>query len=486
MIVDYEFNNKTKNLIISYINGDGQIKLKYFPWHPTKFIQTSESDPEKHPTFTTWDGRSVKEIYTRYPSKYSIYDFIDSLPQEEQDILFEYNEPNIYFVDIENEITTEKPQPHLAPTKVLSISIVFRNKALVIGIDPLSEKEQRSIQNDINLEYGSKFDREWQFKYIQFKSEYDMLYNFFKQYVPRMDVMTGWYFKDYDWVFLVNRARKLGIDPRMSSFTHKLKEPNRNNPNDYVELPKHRVIIDYMELFEKWDTSVKVKESSALDFVSEKILKVQKVNYEGNLKILYENDFKKFIYYNAVDSILVQLIHEKMKYADILYGIATLSRTNITSAFSTLNITEGILRKKLREQKNIVLIKNEEHSSGGGVKGGWVKEPIRGMSAWTACYDFASLYPTTIRQFNISADSYKGQLVKNKNYTIFQGHQIKLNEDDIITKSGAVFRNEEGIVSQAMREIYANRKDYKKQMMAKNVELDKLERELKELEDSII
>jgi len=30
------------------------------------------------------------------------------------------------------------------------------------------------------------------------------------------------------------------------------------------------------------------------------------------------------------------------------------------------------------------------------------------MAMWTCCYDFASLYPTTMRQFNISADSYKG------------------------------------------------------------------------------
>ena len=486
MLVDFEFKNSNRNLICSYIDKSGNIRLKYFPWTPTKFIPTSSDDPDKSGKYVTWDGRPVKEIYTKHPNKYSVYDFLDTLPKEEQDSLFNYHEPNIYFIDIENEILDKKPQPHLAESKILSISIICKNKALVIGIDPLSQKDQKSIQNDINNEYGRMFDREWEFKYVQYKSEYELVLNFFKVFVPKMPVMTGWNFKHYDWVFLVNRARKLGIDPTLSSFTGLLFEENKNDPRNYCELPAHRVIIDYMEIFDKWDTSIKVKESLSLDFVSDKVLKVKKVNYEGNLKILYEQDFKKFIYYNAVDSILVQLIHEKSKLADILYGIATLSRTVVTKALSTLSITEGILRKKLREQKNIVLVKNEEYDSGSSVKGGWVKEPVKGMATWTACFDFASLYPSTMRQFNISADSYKGQKIKNENYALFNGHQIELEPDDIITKNGAVFKNEVGVVTQVMSEIYSDRKKYKGMMVQKAHELDELKRELKELEDSLI
>ena len=484
MLIDYEYKNQ--NLICSYIDKTGNIKLRYFPWSPTKFIATSMDDPDRHGKYVTWDGRPVKEIYTKHPTKYSVYDYLDTLPQEDQDLLFDYNEPNIYFVDIENEILDKKPQPHLAESKVLSISIICKNKALVIGLDPLTAKEQKSIQTDINNEYGSMFNREWEFKYVQYKNEYEMLLNFFKVFVPKMPVMTGWNFKHYDWVFLVNRAKILGIDPTLSSFTGKMEEENRNDPKNYCELPAHRIIIDYMEIFSKWDTSIKVKESMSLDFVSSKVLKVKKVNYEGNLKILYETDFKKFIFYNAVDSILVQMIHEKSKLADILYGIATLSRTTTTKALSTLSITEGILRKKLREQKNIVLVKNEIDADATSVKGGWVKEPVRGMATWTCCFDFASLYPTTMRQFNISADSYKGQKIKDKNFALFNGHQIELDPDDIITKNGAVFKNEIGVVTQVMGEVYADRKSYKKKMMNKNFELDELRKELKELEDSLI
>jgi DNA polymerase elongation subunit (family B) len=486
MLIDYEYNSKNKTLILSYIDKTGNIKLKYYPWSPTKYITTSLDDEERSGKYVTWDGKPVKQIYTSYPNKYSIYDFINDLPEEEQNVLFEYNEPNIFFIDIENEITTSKPRPHLAETKVLSISIVNKDKAIVIGIDPLTKKEQAAIQSDINNQYGELFNRNWEFKYIHYKTEYDMLLNFFKNLVPKMAVMTGWNFKHYDWVFLVNRARKLGIDPRLSSFTGKLERENEKDPKNFFEAPAHRVIIDYMEIFDKWDTSIKVKESIGLDFISEKVLKVKKVNYEGNLKILYETDFKKFIFYNAIDSILVQLIHEKTKTADILYGIATLCRTIVTKALSTLNITEGILRKKLKDQKNIVLVKNDQSDeSSSSVKGGWVKEPVTGMASWTCCFDFASLYPTTMRQFNISADSYKGQKIKGKNLTLFNGQQIEIEPTDIITKNGSVFRAEDGVVTQTMAEVYANRKKYKKVMLEKKLELDELEKELIELEECL-
>lgn len=487
MIVDYEYNPSKKILIVSYIDKFGKIKLKHYPWTPTKFIQTSDDDPERDGRMVTWWGAPVKEIYSKYPNKYSVYDFLDSLPEEEQKILFDYNEPDIFFVDIENEILDSKPRPELAESKILSISIIYKNKAVVLGLDPLSAKEERSIQTDINNEYGSMFNREWEFKYIHFpKGEYDMLLTFFTNYVPKMPVITGWNFKHYDWVFLVNRCRKLGIKPELSSFTGQLIEDNKNDPKNYCELPSHRMVIDYMEIFDKWDTSIKVKESNSLDFVASKVLKVKKVNYEGNLKILYETDFKKFIFYNAVDSILVQMIHEKSKLADILYGIATLSRTTVTKALSTLSVTEGILRKKLRDKKNIVLVKNDIDENATSVKGGWVKEPVRGMATWTCCFDFSSLYPTCMRQFNISADSYKGQKIKDKPLALFNGHEIDLDPTDIITKNGAVFRNEVGVVTDVLTEIFSSRKSYKKKMMGKNIELDALKRELKELEDSLI
>ena len=65
MLIDYEYNNG--NLITSYIDGIGNIKLKHFPWkNPTKFISTTDDDPEKHSKYVTWNGSAVKEIYSSW------------------------------------------------------------------------------------------------------------------------------------------------------------------------------------------------------------------------------------------------------------------------------------------------------------------------------------------------------------------------------------------------------------------------------------
>jgi len=499
LLVDFEYRNN--NLIISYIDSSGQIKLKYRPWsRVTKFITCGDDDPERSGRFVTWDGKSTKQIYTKFPNKYSVYDFIDNLPKEERDEIYDYNEPDIFFVDIENEILNKKPEPHLAESAIQTISIVNKNRILVIGTEPLNQSQLESIESDINIHF-KKFDTKYIFKYIQYKNEFDLLYNFFNKLVPKMPVITGWNFIDYDWVFLVARARKIGVDPDVASFTKKMNQPfnfgggggKYGTKINYAEMPAHRIIVDYMELFSKWDTSVKVKESQSLDFVSEKVLgkEVKKINYEGDLTRLHREDFKKFVFYNAVDSCLVQRIHIKMKYVDILYGMAVLGKIKVKDAISTLALTEGILREKLRDQKNIVLVRDEHVDEYGdnesaSIKGGWVKDPVRGMATWTCCFDFASLYPTTMRQFNISADSYKGQQVKGKDYSIFNGHQIQIDPDDIVTLNGSVFKKEVGVVTQVMGEVYSDRKKWKKVMFEKHEELEKLKEELKKLDETPI
>jgi DNA polymerase elongation subunit (family B) len=494
MIIDYEY--KSQKLIVSYISEGGWIKMKYYHWpNPSKYIVCDHNDRDKDGRFVTWNGDSVKKIYTRYPDRYSVYDFIEELPEEEKEVLFKYVEPEIFFLDIENEILDSKPRPHLAESEIQSISIVNKNKVLVMGLDELSIDKQKSIKEDIN-NYFAKFNANYEFKFIKYKNEYEMLLNFFEKFVPKMPIITGWNFTEYDWVFLVNRARKIGVDPTSASLTRFLKPPSKNEGKNkkelYCEQPAHRLVIDYMELYDKWDSTIKVKEANSLDFVSENILGVKKINYEGTLKTLAKTDYKKFIFYNAVDSILVQKIHEKTKWIDILYGISTLSRIKVLDAYKTLPVTEGILRNKLKE-KNVILckidqniIETAEEIASKTVKGGWVKDPVKGMALWTACYDFASLYPTTMRMFNISADSYKGVLSPTKDYAIFNNHRVELEESDIILLNNTVFKNETGIVNQVMTDIYGDRKKFKGYMMKNHDIQEELKKELRALEENLI
>ncbi len=502
MLLDIQYMVNSKQLVVSYINKGGDIKMKYFTWEqPMKYEVCEHADKNRHPVYKSWDAKSIKLVPCTYPDRYAVYEFLDALPKPEQDVIFEYNEPNIFFIDIEVEVVDGFPEPKDAPTMVQSLSIVYDDKIILLGLKDMPDDMQQRIVDNTN-EYFKDYKTDYKLKYIKYDDEFDMLYAFFNKMVTKMPLISGWNFIDFDWTFLVNRARKLKkvingreyrIDPRASSYTKKL---DTIWGTEY-EVPKHRGVFDYMQLYQALDTSVKVKESSSLDFVSDKLLGVKKIKYSGSLMKLYEDDWEKFMYYNCVDSVLVQLIHNKMNYIAVIYGISALAKIKMVDVYSQMNgalaslaITEGVLRNRFRVKENIVLFKDKtkNHSGAQGIAGGWVKEPNKGLNQWVACYDFASLYPRTQLQYFIAPENYKGkQDTRDKNFCITtDGQKVKIYFDkEVVCVNGTVFRKKISPTLQMLEDVYTERKKYKKVMMDKAKLKDKLEKELDKLEKEI-
>jgi len=503
MLLDTQYMMNSRQLVVSYINKDGAIKIKYIPWEqPMKYEVCERGDRNRHPKYKTWDNKAVKQVPVSYPDRYSIYEFLDNLPQDEQDIIFEYNEPDIFFIDIETA-TTENgfSEPTDADGSIQSISIVYDDKIILLGIEDMPDAMKDRIEKNTN-EYFKDYEVDYKVKYIKYSDEFDMLYAFFHKMVGKMPLITGWNFIGYDWTYLVNRTRKINkfvngkeytIDPRASSYTKKL---DTIWGTDY-EVPKHRGVFDYMQLYASLDTSVKVKESNSLDFVSEKLLGLQKIKYSGSLMKLYDEDWEKFMFYNCVDSVLVQLIHQKMNYISVIYGISSLAKIKMVDVYSQMNnalaslaITEGVLRNRFREQENIVLFKDKTKNNSGalGIAGGWVKEPNKGLNQWVACYDFASLYPTTQRQFFIAPENYKGtQDSLDKEFCITtDGRKVAIDVNDVVCTNGTVFVKKKSPTLDMLEDVYAKRKDYKRVMMSKRIEKEKLEKELIKLEEQLL
>ena len=112
--------------------------------------------------------------------------------------------------------------------------------------------------------------------------------SFFDDFMPKMTCITGWNFIDYDWMYLVNRARKINkiVNGQQLTINPDLSSPTKRMNNIFMtkyELPAHRLIFDYMQLYEICDTSIKVKESSSLDYVSSKLVGVNKIKYTVSL-----------------------------------------------------------------------------------------------------------------------------------------------------------------------------------------------------------
>jgi DNA polymerase elongation subunit (family B) len=436
MIIDTVYDNREKKLTVSYVNNNNKIALKQFLWqNPKEWVACDNEDYEAHPVYRSWDGKNIKQVSANYPSRYSIYDFLDTkITEKEREELFRYKEPDIFFVDIETEKTEDGySDAKIADNRILTISIVYADKIVLYGLKDLSKEAIQDIKEKTN-KYFEKFDTEYKVKYVKFDTEFDMLYEFFYKAVPKMDLITGWNFTNYDWLYLINRARKvkrINHDGREISINPSVTSPSRRLIRKHgteIEFPQHRIIFDYMQLFKILDTSIKVKESNKLDYVGEKLVGVPKIAYNGSLQDLYDNDFEKFMLYNAVDSVLVQRIHLARNYVSIIYAIASLAKIKLTDCISyindnlgTLAITEGVLRNRFRTD-NIILFKDEENrvsvENVKSITGGFVKDPITGMNRWVAVYDFASLYPTTQLEWYIAPENYKGDITKD--YTIYK------------------------------------------------------------------
>ena len=513
MIVDTQYLINTRKLIVSYVDKTGDIKLKYYDWQtPLKYVTCEDNDPQRHPDYKSWDGKTVKQIEVNHPDRYAVYEFLDALPDKEKEEIFEFNLPKIFFIDIETEIIDGFPEPadikdpngnvikEGAATQVLSISIVYDDKIILLGLKEMPEDMQDRILENTN-KYFKKFNAEYKFKYIKYEDEFDMMYNFFYKMVPKMPLITGWNFLNYDWLYLVNRARKLTkivngrevkIDPSVSSFTKRM---NKVWSTEY-EVPAHRMIFDYMQLYEICDTSIKVKESSSLDFVSNKLVGVDKIKYSGSLQKLYEDDFETFMYYNAVDSVLVQKIHDARNYISIIFAISALAKIRVVDIVSQMNnalgslaITEGVLRNRFRDMENIILFKDENAVRGGesGIAGGWVKDPVVGMNKWVVIYDFASLYPRTQAQFFIAPETFLGVKTEQEDDYCFNGNQrIKIDpEKHVVCVNGVVFEKRNSPTLQMLEDVYNERKRNKNIMMSKKEEYKAVMDEIKKLESEL-
>jgi len=432
-------------LQISYFDADGEISIKKFQVPNNEMFEWEYCEPgtrDADPTIKSWDGRPVRKRRSKFLSKWRIEEYLFSLPEEETREIYEYNVPKKFFVDIEVEVTDEWPKPETAKFPVTTVAFCRDSRVFVMGTKPLSEKEINSISQRIN----DYLQEEVEFQYLYFKSEYDMLFSFFHKALQKMPLITGWNFIGFDWTYLINRCKRLGIDPSISS-------PSRKLVGKY-ELPMHRVVVDYLEVYKKWDRIIDVKENNTLDFVAKTALGIQKVKYPGTLQELYESDYDQYVFYNAVDAKLVQMIDKKLQSMLTFLKLGTVAQVEVQRAFSPIWMAESAMARE-NCRRNLVFPKSDTSKrKRQAYEGAFVHEPKTGLYEWVTSFDFASLYPTVMRQWNMSPESY----VKN----VMPGEEVDLDKY-IKTASGAIFkRDEDSVFKSILIDYYSKRKAAKK------------------------
>lgn len=455
-MIDIEQRDST--LQISYFDRDGEIAIKKFliPAHEMfEWEYCDERDKYAEPGIKSWDGRAVRKRKTKFLSKWRLEEYLYSLPEEETHDIYEFNIPKKFFVDIEVEVTDEWPKPETAKFPVTTIAFCRDSRVIVMGTKPLSADQIASIGKRINDYLKEEVD----FSYMYFKSEYDMLYTFFHKALQKMPVITGWNFVGFDWTYLINRCKRLGIDPAVASPSRKL--------SGQSELPQHRLVVDYLDVYKKWDRVIDVKENNTLDWVAKAALGIQKVKYPGTLQELYESDFDQYVFYNAVDAKLVQMIDRKLNSLLTFLKLGNISKVEATRAYSPIWMAESAMARENCRRNRVFPKADTSKKRREAYEGAFVHEPKTGLYQWVTSFDFASLYPTVMRQWNISPESY----IKN----LAPGEEIDL-EKYIKTASGAVFSREESVFTSILVEYYGKRKQAKKISQDIEREIDELQK----------
>lgn len=455
-----------KKLVLSYINREGLINFmscdipenQMYNW-----VTCSKSAGE--PNYKSWNNKPVKKSPAKgYLTDSRIVEIISDIISinPAAQIINELNIPDTAFCDIEVEVTDEGfPDAIHASNKVNTISWVHGTDVTVLSRKNLTLNEIEAIQTQIDT-HCSLFDEKYRFHYVFHENEVDLLIDFFKNYMGTVSCISGWNFFGYDYPYLYNRAAKFGIDimdyisPGGRNSVIKYTPRNAKTQEEKLILPAHRLIYDYMEVYAKWDKVIEQKENNKLDWVSEKALGVKKVEKPVGFKELWESYTQDYVFYNAVDSILVRELDKKLKTSNAFFSLANLLHVPALVAFSPVRSLETVQSEYLyREHKVFPNDSKKQNSENDGYEGAFVFEPKAGVYKNVIALDFASLYPSTMRQFNISPDTFLG---KDK------AHIRKPNE--IKTVSGAIYkRDEEGFVPRILTDFYAQRKAFKKEML---------------------
>ena len=430
MILDYNYNSYSRRLDVSYISDTGAKQILSFNVNRFKAYYSTPKGQ-----FTNWAGDKCDIRWVEKPSKFEIKTFLTELPESQKALLSQKTFPKVYSFDIEalkNPHTGEYSDATEASGAISVISITSPDlNTLVLGTLQMSEFEQKVLDSNFN-EYvnNTKFFKTLKMKmpyikYVQFANEEEMLKYFLMNIVAKVPILTGWNCIRYDWQYIVNRIKNYypNLSIRMASCTRRtINKTYKDKYNNEFSLPmpEHTLIIDMMEVIEQHDKKVMpMKESMKLDYVADVSMGIHKIEYTKSLDDLYESDYGRYVFYNAIDSFIVQLINYRFKTLDSIYLIARYINEKISNCFGSIAITEALIFKDFYEL-GLKIVYEEQNPPRGKLVGAYVKKSVPGIHSYVCCNDFASLYPSSIRTCNLSFENYIGGFWLNEKLEPFK------------------------------------------------------------------
>lgn len=232
------------------------------------------------------------------------------------------------------------------------------------------------------------------FKY--FDSEVELLTTFVDFFRHcSFDIITGWNVANFDIKYIVNRLKVLGIDKSISPVDSIYEDREGNISIGGIS------ILDYQMMYKEF---LKIPMSSySLHNICLQEIGEGKTELEGSVSTAYKTDWNGFVEYNINDVELVNKLDNKLKLIHLCITLSYQSLIPFEKAVSTIPLVEGYLLKYLHAH-NIVMNNRSESSKKEEYVGGYCYA-TPGFYRDVLSFDFESLYPHLIMEFNISPET---------------------------------------------------------------------------------
>ena len=471
-------------LLLSTYDQSGKILLKKITI-PTQeqfeWAICEESDPFRVKDKSSHTGLPVRKVGMRGKlSDSRVIELLSKLPDSTKDAIFNSNVPALYSVDIEVSANADGtfPDAEHALTSITTIAIFSSTgTSYVLGTKVLSPEQVENVERRIKEHFKSIPDAllpELKFKYLYYSTEVVMLKSLV-QLCTQMPCITGWNFIKFDWQYIINRMKRLNIDYKPISPTKRFvptyfTDKFNKELVHCAELPVHRFVFDYMEVYSVYDRSVKFKTSLNLGDVGQQVLGVKKLDYVGSLDDLYSNDYESYVVYNAIDTILVMLLHRKLNTLQLLLNLSKITWTELGSCmYMTRMVQNDMTRLYLTDNKVVILEKKDTEYD--KYQGAFVLEPEVGKHKNIAIADYESQFPCIMLAFNMGVDTMVGRLLDDgKTIITLSGDYTELDlEEHIYTDNNIVYSKAKDSIN---RTLVATRFEQRRQAKYAVMELE--------------
>jgi len=433
------YDNKNKQSIIRQIKSKPEYYIEHYKGNYTSLLE----------------NKPLLKKIGRPPKKINFYSKISEAEVNIRDNYWhpdsektQYNiNPKLWYIDIETtaygRIDVEN-----TPEEVVLIQIYDTElkSMIVLGSRPWSgeNKYKKRLKNE-NIKV----------KYINCNNEIKLFNTFFKLLHNLKPLLVlGWNTMGFDYPYLYNRTKKLGIDTNNFSpfyneggITEYTKVPMNNGQIVYRFKSTGCYWMDYLEIYKKYTYGI--KPSYSLDFITKEELGKGKINHDmystfdgmrtGDNYIFPENipddDYDKemyylqlqykehpteelkekihdlandlFVYYGIIDTFRVKELDDKLQLSKILLMISSKMGVTLQETLGTVRPWASYIEKYAFLSKQILPDNIVDENADTSIKGGYVAEPQKGKHRWVFSVDINSAYPNlSMRGFNMSPETY--------------------------------------------------------------------------------